>query len=66
MNLCEIFTTDDKLDDVNSYDVSLMEQVKLVVTYNEETKKMVFSFVDAFVGKKKLKEALSDVLNDVK
>jgi hypothetical protein len=33
---------------------------------SDEEKKTVFSIVDAFVGKKKLKDALSGVLNDVK
>ena len=33
---------------------------------NADEKKMVFAFVDALVGKKKLKDALSGVLNDVK
>lgn len=66
VKLSDIFDTDDKLADVNSYDASLMEKIKLVETLNEEEKKMVFSFVDALVGKKKLKDALSGVLNDAK
>jgi hypothetical protein len=33
---------------------------------NDDEKKTVFSIVDAFAGKKKLKDALSNVLNDVK
>jgi len=32
---------------------------------NEEEKKIVFSLVDALVGKKKLKDALSGALKDV-
>jgi hypothetical protein len=61
-----LFEADTTLDDVNSYDASIMEKIKLVEELNEEEKKMVFSFVDALVGKKKLKDALSGVLNDVK
>ena len=61
-------TTDanNDFEDVNSYDASLMEKVKLIEELNEDEKKLVFSFVDALVGKKKLKDALSGVLNDVK
>ena len=43
-----------------------MEKVKAIDALSEEEKKTVFSIVDAFVGKKKLKDALSGVLNDVK
>jgi len=60
------FFDGDKLADVNSYDASIMEKIKLVEGLNEEEKKIVFSLVDALVGKKKLKDALSGVLNDVK
>jgi hypothetical protein len=60
------FDTDDKLADVNSYDASIMEKIKLVEVLNDEEKKIVFTLVDALVGKKKLKDALSGVLNDVK
>ena len=54
------------LDDINSYDASLMEKVKTIEELNADEKKMVFAFVDALVGKKKLKDALSNVLHDVK
>ncbi|PDS25676.1 hypothetical protein B0A77_04200 [Flavobacterium branchiophilum] len=45
---------------------SLMEKVKMIEALSDEEKKIVFSLVDALVGKKKLKDALSGVLNDVK
>ncbi len=66
VKLSDFFDTDDKLADVNSMDKSLMEKVKLVEDLSEEEKKIVFSLVDALVGKKKLKDALSNVLTDVK
>jgi transcriptional regulator with XRE-family HTH domain len=66
VKLSDFFDTDDKLADVNSYDASIMEKIKLVEELNDEEKKMVFSFVDALVGKKKLKDALSGVLNEMK
>jgi transcriptional regulator with XRE-family HTH domain len=66
VKLSDFFDNDDKLMDINSYDASLMEKVKLVEELNEEEKKIVFSLVDALVGKKKLKEALSNVLTNVK
>lgn len=65
VKLSDLFDDEDKLADVNSYDASLMEKVKLVEELNEEEKKTVFSIVDAFIGKKKLKNALTNVLSDV-
>lgn len=37
----------------------------MIENLTEEEKKTVFSIVDAFVGKKKLQDALSNVLHDV-
>ena len=48
------------------YSCGIWEKIKLIEILNDEEKKMIFSFVDALVGKKKLKDALSGVLNDVK
>jgi len=66
VQITDFFITDTALEDINSYDASLMEKVKLIEELNEDEKKMVFSFVDALVGKKKLKDALNGVLNDNK
>ena len=66
VKLVDFFDADDNLEDINSYDASLMEKVKTIEELNPEEKKMVFAFVDALVGKKKLKDALSGVLSDVK
>lgn len=66
VTLSDFFDTDNKLADVNSYDASIMEKIKLVEVLNDEEKKIVFSLVDALVGKKKLKDALNTVLSDTK
>lgn len=65
VSLSEIFQAEDGLSEVSSYDKSLMEKVRMIENLTEEEKKTVFSIVDAFVGKKKLKDALSNVLSDV-
>ena len=41
-----------------------MQKVKSIEALSDEEKKTVFSIVDAFTGKKKLKDALSSVLTD--
>lgn len=66
VSLSDLFATEDAIADVNSYDGSLMEKVKAIEALSDEEKKTVFSIVDAFAGKKKLKDALSGVLSDVK
>jgi len=43
-----------------------MEKVRTIETLSDDEKKTVFSIVDAFAGKKKLKDALSNLLQDVK
>jgi transcriptional regulator with XRE-family HTH domain len=58
VSLAEFFNDDNKLDDINSFDASLMEKVKTIDALNEEEKKTVFSIVDAFAGKQKMKDAL--------
>lgn len=42
-----------------------MEIIKLIEGLNDEEKKTVFNIVDAFVDKKKLKDALSNVISNV-
>ena len=51
------------LADVNAYDASLVEKLQLIDSLSEEEKKTVFSIVDAFAGKKKLREALNNVVS---
>ncbi|MBX9783344.1 MAG: helix-turn-helix domain-containing protein [Chitinophagaceae bacterium] len=66
VKLADFFEVDTNLEEINSYDASIMEKVKTIEELDSEEKKMVFAFVDALVGKKKLKDALSGVLQDVK
>lgn len=65
VKLSEFFEFDENLTDINSVDKSLMEKLRLIEDLNDEEKKTVFSIVDAFVSKKKLKSALSTVLHEV-
>jgi hypothetical protein len=43
-----------------------MEKEKTIEELNADEKKVAFALVDALVGKKKLQNALSGVLSDVK
>jgi len=64
VKLSDIFNTDDELVEINSYDASIMEKIKLVEILTTDEKKMVFSFIDALIGKKKMKDALSGIINE--
>jgi hypothetical protein len=43
-----------------------MEKVTLMESLSDEEKQTIYTMLDAFIGKKKLKDALSNVLQDVK
>ena len=51
--------------DVNAVDKSLMENLRLMEAMKDEERKTIYTMLDEFIGKKKLKDALSNVLHDV-
>ena len=65
VSLSELFAATEELKEINSNDRTIMEKVALVETLQEEERKTIYTMLDAFVGKKKLKDALSNVLQDV-
>jgi len=65
VSLTELIQSDESMSDVNSVDKSLMEKVRLMEALNDEERKTIYTMLDAFIGKKKLKDALSNVLHDV-
>lgn len=66
VSLSDLFASTDELKEINSYDKSIMEKVALMETLNDEEKHTIYVMLDAFIGKRKLKDALSGLLNDVK
>jgi hypothetical protein len=42
------------------------EKVSLIEALTDEERKTIYTMLDAFIGKKKLKDALANVLHDVK
>jgi transcriptional regulator with XRE-family HTH domain len=66
ISLSDLFSSTEELKEINSYDKTIMEKVALMETLNEEEKHTIYVMLDAFIGKRKLKDALSGVLNDVK
>jgi transcriptional regulator with XRE-family HTH domain len=65
VSLSELFAATDELKEINSFDKSIMEKVTLVESLANEEKHTIYMMLDAFVGKRKLKNALSNVLTEV-
>ena len=61
ITLSELFK-DDELQEVSSSDKTIMEKVKLMESLEEEEQQTLFKILDAFVSKKRLKNALSSAL----
>ena len=51
---------------LNSFDKSLAEKLSFIEQLDKKDKVAFHAVLDAFIGKKKLKDALSNVLHDVK
>lgn len=65
ISLTELIQADESMSDVNSVDKSLMEKLRLMGALNDEERKTIYTMLDAFIGKKKLKDTLSNVLHDM-
>jgi hypothetical protein len=52
--------------EINSLDKTIMERVALMETLTDDEKHTIYTMFDAFIGKRKLKDALSNVLTEVK
>jgi len=64
IKIADLFSEDENYD-VSSADKSLLEKIKMIENLSDEDQKTIFNILDAFVGKKKLKDTLSSVLQDV-
>jgi|GEM_PF-6010258 hypothetical protein len=59
------FFLDDKSYDIDTYDKSLVEKVKLLEQLPEKQKAMVFAVIDTAITNQKLKDALGNMLKSV-
>jgi transcriptional regulator with XRE-family HTH domain len=66
VSLAELFTTEKDLKDVATADKSVMEKVGLMEALPKEEKQTIYTMLDAFVSKRKLKDALKSVLHEAK
>jgi transcriptional regulator with XRE-family HTH domain len=65
ISTAELFSSSDDIQDINSIDKSLLEKISLIDTLEVEEKKTIYLMIDTFIGKKKLKESLSNILTDI-
>jgi hypothetical protein len=61
----EQIQSNESMIDVNAVDKSLMENLRLMEAMKDEERKTIYTMLYKFIGKKKLKDALSNVLHDV-
>lgn len=66
VELIDLFQADQVLKDVNSFDKSLAEKLAFIEGLHKKDKIAFYAVLDAFINEKKLKDALSNVLSDVK
>jgi len=62
VSMADLFKANELLKDVNSADKSLMEKVALIELLDKKEKAAFHAVLDAFISKKKLKDALSEAL----
>ena len=62
VELSELFASDDSFKDINSYDKSLMEKLRLLEQLDEDEKQSIYKIIDGLIAKKKLKETLTTAL----
>lgn len=65
VSMAELFIEKDSLQDFSSVDTTLMERVSLIDGLTKEEQSTIFSILDAFVAKRKLKSTLKTVLQDM-
>ena len=64
--LIDLFQADQVFKDINSFDKSIAEKLSFIEQLDKKDKVAFYAVLDAFIGKKKLKDALANVLSDVK
>ncbi len=57
------FFNDDEPIDINSFDKSIVEKLRLLDQLDEVEKKSIYNIIDMAISKKRLKDTLSNALN---
>ncbi len=65
VSVVDLLNFEKKIEDIKSYDKTVMEKVQLIEGLTEEEKKTMYIMLDAFTKKRKLKSTLKDVLKNI-
>ena len=65
VSLADLFAATDEFKEINSLDKTLMEKVTLIESLDKQEKQAIYTMLDAFIGKQKLKASLSNMLNEI-
>ena len=63
VTMVELFQADDIFKDVNSYDKTLMEKLRLIENLDDTEKKSIYNIIDSLIAKKKLKDNIQNLAN---
>jgi transcriptional regulator with XRE-family HTH domain len=66
VTLADLFASEEQIKDVPALDKTIMEKVQLMDALTKDEKQTIYTILDAFVSKRKLKEALKNVLTEAK
>ena len=66
VSLSELFAKPNEIKEIHSIDKTIMEKVSLIEKLKPKERNTLYFMLDAFLGKQKLKDVLSNVLEDVK
>lgn len=62
LSLSDFFKADEIFGEVNSYDKTLVEKLRLLDTLDNKEKQSIYTLIDSLVSKKKLKDNLSNLI----
>lgn len=62
ISLTDLFRADEIFTDVNTYDKTLMEKLKLIDELDSTEKKSLYNIIDSLIAKKRLKDNLQNLV----
>jgi transcriptional regulator with XRE-family HTH domain len=63
ISLSELFNAEEIFKDVNTYDKTLMEKLKLIDDLDNTEKKSLYHIIDSLIAKKRLKDSLQSLIS---
>jgi transcriptional regulator with XRE-family HTH domain len=63
VSLSELFQANDTFKEVNSFDKTLMEKIRLMDSLEENEKKSIFHIIDMAISKKRMKDSLQNLIS---